>query len=408
MSSLREQVRKAESHNAHLQNELSDAQVRLKRQTFDLEAELRTRKASEEQLQSQLQLLRGNIDADNSCQLQVGQLRATNERLQLRLKEKEEDVKRLQDQLQVEQQQQHAALEAAHLQLQMRAQSFQSNMDSRSNIEAVRAASSMTSNPASREHDVTLAQSHTHDDTTCTTTHVPELTMWQSLLTSQLTDVTRTAPYFADVSSLDEFLPLIPDDASLAHMSREDLQVLVAGISNRMAALSLLDTSAASQPADVTQPSTRRTSGEAGDVTTQPTAVTSSCVNCEELQSQLDSVLFGPTSDDDVRIIPLLKQQLAQTHAHATSAHDVTALREQLRAAEAEVERRSSLERDPDTPLVRQMAQEIERLTSQVEHWKRVATAHDDVDGSDDGHRLRELQDARAQLASLQVRPECS
>ena len=74
VTSLRELARKTEVHNVHLQNELSDAQVRFSRQTFDFEAELRKRTANEEQLQAQLQLLRGNI-ASKSCQLELEELR---------------------------------------------------------------------------------------------------------------------------------------------------------------------------------------------------------------------------------------------------------------------------------------------------------------------------------------------
>ena len=92
VTSLRELARKTEVHNVHLQNELSDAQVRFSRQTFDFEAELRKRTANEEQLQAQLQLLRGNI-ASKSCQLELEELRNDNDSLKLELQKKSDDVK---------------------------------------------------------------------------------------------------------------------------------------------------------------------------------------------------------------------------------------------------------------------------------------------------------------------------
>ena len=76
----------------------------------------------------------------------------------------------------------------------------------------------------------------------------------------------------------------------------------------------------------------------------------------------------------------------------------------ELEAVVARLKQQASLNVDcthfnPD--LVEQMAREMERLTSQVEHWRHQANTSRNDDVSD--AKAKEVLDARAKLAQLQV-----
>lgn len=216
---------------------------------------------------------------------------------------------------------------------------------------------------ASRSDDVSLPSRHDdvtlqsrHDDVThashsppnhgvthevSTLNSAPELTMWQRVLTSRFGDVTSTGcgsalPSFVELPSMDEFVALVPEDTTLPNMTRDELQVLVTRISHKMASLSALDTAHA-QPSTFGCDATHTSATSTNQACNQSNATTDDvtthlvCVDCQRLRAQLDAVLFGPTSNEDARIIPILKQQLLTAQTQTSTDDDVTSLRAQLR-----------------------------------------------------------------------------
>ena len=102
-----------------------------------------------------------------------------------------------------------------------------------------------------------------------------------------------------------------------------------------------------------------------------------------KLQHELDAILHGPNSDADTRIIPVLKQKLAE--AENANIKQVQKLQSQLERSDNAVDlldlntRASGQKANPE--LILQMAGEIERLKQELKEYRIVSGSSDNLAG---------------------------
>ena len=222
-------------------------------------------------------------------------------------------------------------------------------------------------------------------------------------------------PSFAALPGLHNTLP---DESQLQNMAPDDLRAIIANLKTEMAKAEEqsvcepgshgLDSSVSKATTGVL--STKNSDGYKADTASgDHTSAADSLSRLEyelasvrkertDLRRQLDTVLYGPTSDRDVRIIPVLKQQLADAQVRSTNGNqarqnqstqggnattldnDTAALRSRLASLETSnfvlkqqlEEQLKQKEQNGGSggsggDLVRQMALEIERLNWQLQ-----------------------------------------
>lgn len=139
---------------------------------------------------------------------------------------------------------------------------------------------------------------------------------------------------------------LIPDDATLSQMSLPQMQGVIKGLRNQLSTSGRSSTPSSPSQKDLTNLREEN----------------------KRLTSKLHLILYGPASDRDVRIIPVLKQELqaAKNQLMEQSAQPgdaVNGLQAEIGELRAQLEQsQERLKKQENASIMVQMAQEIERL----------------------------------------------